>query len=100
MLHAQDSAFNAIWTKRWHEQAPLTESERRRAGWMMTMHLRRLENVYFQYSEGLVDESALNSYGLQTTGLYQSQEFEAYWSESRAGYAPGFVEFLEEKIGR
>ena len=100
MLQAQDSTFSALWTKRWVEPDSLSESERTRAGWMMIMHLRRLENVYFQYTEGLVDESALNSYGLQATELYTSDEFEAFWSEYRVGFAPEFVAFLDERAGR
>ena len=62
-LLSQDSTINSIFFKVWADMdAELTESEMSRATAMMTLNLRRLENVYFQYSEGLVDEAALRSY--------------------------------------
>jgi hypothetical protein len=67
----------------------------------MRLNLRRLENVYFQYAEGLV-ESALGSYGLQrTTVSFQSTQFRDFWftRNERTAYDPGFVQFFEERFG-
>jgi hypothetical protein len=66
---------------------------------MMVLQLRRLENVYFQYREGLVDESALSSYGLQAfdRSLLEQPRFREWWLEKgwRDAFDPGFVAFLE-----
>lgn len=101
VLHSQDPEFSRIWNKLWDAPADLTESEGRRGAMMLTMHLRRLENVYFQYQEGLIDASALNSYGLQTAADLNSEFFRSYWIEYnwREGFDPEFVEFLESKAG-
>ena len=101
VLQSQDSAFNAIYTKVWQSDEELTEQEWSRGTWMMTMHLRRMENIFFQFSEGLVDESALHSYGLQTAANdMDTPRFRRYWIEDewRAGFDPGFVSFLENQI--
>ena len=69
---------------------------------MMTLHLRRMENIFFQFSEGLVEESALHSYGLQTAARDMgTPRFRRYWIEDgwRAGFDPDFVAFLEQQIG-
>ena len=79
-LLSQDSTINSIFLKVWADvDGELTESEMSRATAMMTLNLRRLENVYFQYSERLVDEAALRSYGGQLSTLYKSPRFKKYW---------------------
>lgn len=102
MLMSQDSTAAAIWNKVYGGlPGEISEHEASRAEMMMTLHLRRLENVYFQYSEGLVDESALHSYGLQQPALFQRQSFQRYWVEKewRSGFDPAFVEFFEDAMG-
>lgn len=102
ILLSQDPEFNRIFQKVWSTQDELTESEWSRGSFMMTMHLRRLENVFFQYDEGLIDQSALNSYGLQMVAEnLNSERFRRYWigDKWRNGFDPKFVNFLEGKAG-
>lgn len=104
----QDAEFEALWYKAWGadprsqeaEPVELTQAEARRAWFIMTMHLRRLENVYLQYREGLVDASALNSYGFASVSVFRRPQFDRYWYEqnSRTGFDADFVAFLEEHI--
>lgn len=104
----QDAEFEALWYKAWGadprsgaaEPIELTEAEERRAWFIMTMHLRRLENVYLQYREGLVDASALNSYGFANVAIFRLPQFDRYWYEenARTGFDADFVAFLEEHI--
>ena len=97
----QDAEYEALWNS-WlpRSDATLTEAQERRAWYVMTMHLRRLENVYFQYREGLVDESALQSYGFAAVGIFHTSAFRDYWidQDTRAGFDPDFVAFLERRI--
>jgi hypothetical protein len=106
----QDAEFATLWLKVWgggegsaenpEVFAQLSDIEYQRAWYIMTMHLRRLENVYFQYREGLVDESALRSYGFAHVELFRRPQFHYYWVEtnSREGFDPDFVRFLEQRI--
>lgn len=101
VLQSQDAQYNEIWRKAWGNDstASMSASEVSRADWMMRLNLRRLENVFFQYSEGLVDESALHSYGLQRTRAYQSTSFKNYWHRVRGSFDPDFVKFFELQMG-
>ena len=102
ILQSTDSAFNDIFRKVWIEpDSQLTASEIARANWSMRLNLRRLENVYFQFDEGLVDESALDSYGFQvSSALFRSPRFIEFWvtRNERRAYDPDFVRFLEDRF--
>lgn len=102
ILQSTDSTFNDIYRKYWIvEDSTLTEIEIGRATWGMRLNLRRMENVYFQFKEGLVDESALRSYGFQVaSALFRSPRFTEFWGtrDERRAYDPDFVKFLEERF--
>ena len=56
---------------------------------MMIGQLRRLENVFFQYRESLVDDSALSAYGgLREAPHFQSSRFQRFWVDRRTNYDP------------
>ena len=76
---------------------PQSQAQQFRA--LLTLNMRRFENVYFHYREGLVDESALSSYGLQVSSRYRSEVFVQIWPRLKQSYDPGFVSFFEENIG-
>jgi hypothetical protein len=101
ILQSTDSTFSDIYRKAWIEpDSSLTASELARANWALRLNLRRLENVYFQFKEGLVDESALGSYGFQVSGFYRSPTFREFWvtRDERRAYDPDFVRFFEERF--
>ena len=102
ILQSTDSTFNDIYRRVWiQSDSTLTASELARASWGMRLNLRRMENVYFQFKEGLVDESALQSYGFQVASvLFQSPRFMEFWvtRDERRAYDPDFVRFLEERF--
>ena len=50
----------------------LSDEESFRARVLMVITLRRFENVFFQYTEGLIDDTALGNYGFQRTWTYNS----------------------------
>ena len=96
VLLSADREFSDLFQRAWDLGAPLDDSEVFRAEFMMVMNVRRLENVFFQFQEGLVDESALESYGLQDVNL-TSPRMQEWWVEKdwRAAFHPDFVAFLE-----
>ena len=82
VLLSQDAEFEALWDDAFGPNArELSADEERRAQYIMTIHLRRLENVYLQYREGLVEESALQNYGFANIATFQRPEFERYWMD-------------------
>jgi len=102
VLLSQDVEYEALFDKAYGPNPQeLSPVEDRRAQYIMTVHLRRLENVYLQYREGLVDESALFAYGFSRVGIMNTQRFERYWRELgwRSAFDPGFADFLEVRIG-
>lgn len=99
ILLSTDSVFNRAFTKAWIEESDsLTPYEESVAVWSMRLNVRRLENAYFQFAEGLVDESALDSYGFQATVTFRSTKFRAFWVDERNAYDPDFVRYFEERF--
>ena len=98
--YSQDAEMYRLFRSRWVDEAELTEDESGRATVIMISYLRRLENVYFQHKEGLVDDSALNAYGIGASLYFGSREFEGFWSERRATFDPGFADFFEGRLAR
>lgn len=101
LSHLTDDELSRIWIRAWEteDELELERPEALRASVLMTMSLRRFENVYLQFSEGLIDESALGSYGLQRTHVFASSRFRKLWMDQRAGLDPGFVTYFEGRLG-
>lgn len=99
ILMSTDSVFLSTFYKAWVEQnTDMNEIEVMRAHFAMRLHLRRLENVYFQFAEGLVDASALHSYGFQAGPLFSSEAFLNFWDAEQDGYDPRFVRYLDQRL--
>jgi hypothetical protein len=100
MLLAADSAFSELYFRAWDDEGEIAPHEHDRVEFMMTLEMRRLENVFFQYREGLVDESALRSYGLQSLEI-DHPRFQEWWITQgwRDAFHPDFVSFLEDRNG-
>ncbi|MEE4362108.1 MAG: hypothetical protein V2I63_11370 [Pseudomonadales bacterium] len=99
-----DPEFGDPFRRRWvsNDVAGMEAEDVDRAELLMVANMRRLENVYFQYDEGLVDESALDSYGFQVSApLFTGAAFGTWWfdADNRALFHPGFVALFERKIG-
>ena len=96
-----DEDLSRIWIRAWEseEELELEREEELRASMLMNMTLRRFENVFFQFSEGLIDESALGSYGLQRTSVFGSTRFRRLWMNVRPGFDAEFVAYFEGKLG-
>ncbi len=97
LKYASQKETNDIWYKVWYTDEEVTPSEWRRGSFMMTIHLRRFENVFFQYSEGFFDDSALHSYGLQDKEVFRTPRFSEYWigENWRSGFNQDFVAYFE-----
>jgi len=99
---AEDSATFAVFNKVWVSDGEVTDDEHQRARLMMIAGLRRAENVYLQFREGLVDESALDAYGIHMMRRQAATPtFESFWVDDdfRSTFDAGFVEFFEDTGG-
>lgn len=95
-----DPFYSDLWYRAWVTDGLIEPEEEYRASMMMTQFMRRLENIYFQHAEGLVDDSALRSYGLQDIGAFFAMpRFPGWWIEAgwRERFHPDFVEFVERQ---
>jgi len=92
--------FGRMWIL--NDEENMDAMEINQANLLMVSNIRRLENVYYQYEEGLVDESALDSYGFQTnTLLFEGEAFSHWWFNlgNKEIFHPDFVQLFESKIG-
>ena len=99
-----DPEISEVFGRTWlqNDQEGLDPAELLQADLLMVANIRRLENVYYQYAEGLVDESALDSYGFQTSSpLFSTVIFSNWWfsQNNRNLFHPGFVDLFESKVG-
>jgi hypothetical protein len=102
-LITADPYYSDLWYRAWVTDGEIAPDEEYRAAMMMTQFMRRLENIYFQHAEGLVDETALRSYGLQDIGTFFAMDrFQQWWVEKRwrQSFHPSFVAFVEEQVRR
>jgi hypothetical protein len=99
-LVTADPEYSDLWYRAWVTGQEIAPGEEYRASMMMTQFMRRLENIYFQYQEGLVDDTALRSYGLQDIGEFLAMErFQTWWVTDhwREAFHPDFVAFVEQR---
>ena len=77
----------------------LTQAEMSRVGPALVAAVRGLENVYLQTREGVIDESALVSYGWRGSIMYRSEAFAEWWASNRDRFNAEFVEVFEAEHG-
>ena len=56
------------------------------------MGLRRIENIYLQYKNGLLTEDAFSRIGM---GIYRTKIVREIWEERRGDFEPDFADFFE-----
>ena len=86
-------AFDAMLQE---EGAAVSPQDSARVNWAILAVLRRMENLYLQTKEGVLDESVLATYGF-TGGVFDWPGFRSYWREElrRDIFDPGFIETFE-----
>ena len=100
----QDADLWEAWVVRWNwsnerfdrvEVPSLTAIDSMKAEIAMRGLLRNAENVYLQYREGAIDQSALGTYGF-AGGVWNSPQFREYWATECAFWDAAFVAAFEE----
>ena len=106
MALATDPNLQEVWWTGWQSGEvsieDLPENVRRSISLLIHHNFRSFENVYFQFEEGLVDESALGAYGLGGPffGVWRSPFARYQWEIGKDTYDPDFVTFFEELLDK
>jgi len=101
MQVAMDPDLNRIWMETWTDEYVdgLSEEDQYRVFLSAIAVTLRLETVYLQYKEGVLDSAALGSYGMYQPKLRQPW-FRRFWTEE---YRPlldaEFVDYFETVNG-
>ena len=99
-LLSADSAYSELYYRGWSENGEIAAHEENRFRMMAVLEMRKSENVFFQHQQGLVDDFALRSYGLQALDM-TNPRFRDWWvgEDWRSAFHPDFVAFLEDREG-
>ena len=104
ILAVTEDPLLEAWIGRWgrpphfDEGFQITPLDSARADVAMRALLRNAENVFFQYREGVIDESVLATYGF-AGGSFASPAFPEYWRSQRDQWDPDFVAAFEDANG-
>ncbi len=83
--------LGVLWS-RFANGDSLTDAEMARVGPALVTAVRNMENVYLQTIEGVIDESALVSYGWKGSIMYGSKPFGTWLAANRDRFNREFVE--------
>lgn len=101
MQIAMDPDLNRLWAEDWTEEyvAGLSPEDRFRVVYSAIALTLRLETVYLQYKEGVLDSASFGSYGMQQPKL-RSPWFQSFWrSMRRPVLDDDFVAYVERANG-
>ncbi len=90
--------LGVLWS-RFASGDSLTAAEMARVGPALVTAVRNLENVYLQTREGVIDESALVSYGWKGSIMYRSTPFAEWLVSNQDRFNNNFVEALQAENG-
>ena len=98
---AGDSALERVFISYWSDsiEIELNAVEEMQAFHVMVANLRKLENAYLLFEEGLIPEDALQSYGMRGP-WYDSARFrDEVWAVVRGTFNQDFAAFAELQWG-
>lgn len=90
LLSMATTDLGELWG-RFIEGDDFTAAEWSRLTPALVAAVRGLENVYLQYQDGVIDRSALESYGWRGSQMYESDAFAAWWQVNSSRFNPDFV---------
>ena len=95
---AENPELARAFRLRWGDSVPgeyLSAFDSVQAGWAMFGLVRHLENTFLQVQEGVIDRSALDTYGFRDNEWVQTQKFEEWWSGVSQRFDQRFVAEFE-----
>ena len=101
MQIAMDPDLTRLWAEEWTEEyvASLSTEDRFRVLYSAIALTLRLETVYVQYKEGVLDSASFGSYGMEQPKL-RSPWFQGFWKSMRRPLLDDdFVAYIERANG-
>jgi hypothetical protein len=101
MQIAQDDALNELWSREWTIEFvdSLSRADYNKVEYSAIALILRLETVYLQAQQGLLEESAFATYGLRQPKLAEPW-FEELWTQRfRSIVDPSFAEYFDHING-
>lgn len=97
---AEDDELAELWSREWTTEFldGLSPESAFKASLSAIALLTRLEGVYLQTAEGLLDEEALSGYGM-IQPRFEDPGFRALWGRVRDTFNPRFRDYFEELHG-
>lgn len=77
------------------DPSQLDEDEYRQFAYLGISLFRRYENVFFQYSSGLIDEDFWTGHRENLLWFFHRPGTQVWWQERRLGFSKNFRDFLE-----
>lgn len=100
MWFADNETLRRLWARVRYDQAlpeDFTREENLLLGTNYVMTVRRVENIYVQVREGLVEEEAVLRFR-PSADFFQSPYFLQFWEEWRPQIEPAFLEYFESEF--
>jgi predicted secreted acid phosphatase len=95
---ATNPELSDLFNEAWNPNDGRT-TEQRQASYLMFALMRHLENVFLQVSEGVIDESAFQSYAWTDLTYFDSEKFDAWWASNSGRFDESFREAFETEYG-
>lgn len=94
---ATDDELARAWIKLFNDERieDLSPEERILLEMSLLSGFRRVENIWYQVDEGLIEERALTRIGYDP---YITNIGRATWNKFRGGYDPAFVTYFEQQL--
>jgi len=94
---ATDDELARAWIKLFNDERieDLSPEERIMLEMSLLSGFRRVENIWYQVDEGLIEERALKRIGYDP---YITNIGRATWNKFRGGYDPAFVSYFEQQL--
>jgi len=73
----------------------LDEDELIQLGYLAVSLFRRLENVFFQYQSGMIDDDFWNGHRDNILWFFHRPGMQAWWKDRKFGFSKSFREFLD-----
>jgi len=90
-----DARVSRIIRTGWDHPDDLTEDEFTQYSYLITSFLRRYENVFFQYNEGLLDKDFWHGHRENLLWSYRRPGVQRVWQDRKYGFSVSFREFLD-----
>jgi len=93
-----DAPFAQALVKGFAGAEDITDTQYAQFTFGMTASFRNCEDSFYQYADGLLNESAFDSLRLETRTQFRSAGIRVFWKTSRGAFGKEFVSFMNDMM--